>query len=132
MTLCDLDECERPAVSLGLCQGHYQRYLRHGPTFDPSPIRRAVSPVVATCGADGCTGDSYAKGLCSKHYSRQRTTGRLDLDPVVNVQPIGWCKCPNSDPQPIRGFLGFVTLTDVFQCGRCWRGIRPPGDRSAA
>lgn len=39
--MCKLPNCDRPLSTKsakGLCPGHYQRYRKHGPDFDKSPI----------------------------------------------------------------------------------------------
>ncbi len=64
---CSVDECERPAYSLGMCSMHYQRE------------RAANAP---PCLIDGCDRPGCAAyGWCGTHYSRWSKYGTTDDPP---------------------------------------------------
>ena len=67
---CKIDGCDRPALTRGLCNKHYQRWKRIGSAVLP-PRQKAI------CRVRGCERKSHCKGLCEPHYARFRR-GTLD------------------------------------------------------
>ena len=71
--VCTVENCERPAKSLGLCGMHHQRQWRLGATNLPDRPR-------VTCSVEGCPTVAKAQGYCPKHYERLRRHG----DPLAH------------------------------------------------
>lgn len=78
--VCLVEKCDWPAVSLGYCHKHYQRFKRHG---DPLVIKRArrkqEDGTPEICLIDGCGKNVASRRYCSKHYVRFRKHG----DPLI-------------------------------------------------
>lgn len=66
---CIVDGCERESRSRGLCNTHYQRWLRHK---DPAVSLINRSGTKTKCVIPGCNGSSKARGLCKTHYAYYR------------------------------------------------------------
>lgn len=68
---CSSDNCDRPAVSRGLCSKHYQRWKyrskRGGPELPPKLNSQWVE-----CSWPGCDARSHARGLCKRHYYKAK------------------------------------------------------------
>ena len=77
---CSIPECDRPKRTLGWCQKHYVRYLRHGSPHVLKKIVRHESPV---CSLPGCGRPTCARGYCTAHWHRWKRTG----DPMAD-QPL--------------------------------------------
>jgi hypothetical protein len=80
--MCDVEGCERPAYSGGLCEPHYRRRLRTGRVGADLPIGGRVAP--RQCMADGCERIVTERGLCHGHYLRLIRTGSIDADRPVD------------------------------------------------
>ena len=66
---CIVDGCGRMSRSRGLCNTHYQRWLRHN---DPSVSLINRSGKKAECVMTGCHSPAQARGLCKTHYANYR------------------------------------------------------------
>lgn len=75
---CVVVNCDRAVKvkSRGLCNAHYQRFMKHG-TTDARP-----KPVYGPCKVDNCDRIEAKRGLCGTHYSRLRRKGTPDTGPV--------------------------------------------------
>lgn len=62
---CSVDRCENPTKARGLCNKHYQRWLRHGDAT--TRIRYNNS---GQCKIRGCTAPARSRQLCQAHYLR--------------------------------------------------------------
>src|SRR5690349_5844794 len=62
---CNTEGCERPSQGRGMCNTHYQRWLRGDRRA--SGNMRPYNPG-ATCKAPDCESTSKAKGYCGSHY----------------------------------------------------------------
>jgi hypothetical protein len=65
--VCSGPQCERAAVTGGLCSTHYMQ-VRSG--HDLTPIRQ-YKPKGMPCEVDGCARGSVSEGLCRTHYGRR-------------------------------------------------------------
>lgn len=79
---CEVEGCERPRNSRGLCRGHYSRLRKHGtPTPEGQPRlitpNRPVStaPEGRPCSVRGCTTRTRGGGMCSAHQRRKKRHG---------------------------------------------------------
>jgi hypothetical protein len=70
---CSIDGCDHMAQTIGLCQMHYMRLIRHG-TTDVQKKR--------TCSVEGCHKPRAGNGLCAMHYNRMREHGSVESVPV--------------------------------------------------
>lgn len=72
--LCSVFECNRPAVTRGLCENHYMFLRRKG---DPLARDRAErgSRIGATCSVDNCELPVHANGYCKLHNDRVSAHG---------------------------------------------------------
>lgn len=68
---CMASECEREAVSRGLCAKHYRHWQRHGLLSNAMP---------QTCSVSGCDRRASERGWCHGHYLRWRRTGDVRVD----------------------------------------------------
>lgn len=59
---CSVENCERQPRAKGLCEMHYQRFVRHGTTERRIPRR------THWCGVTNCDQVSIGRGLCSSHW----------------------------------------------------------------
>ena len=75
---CNVEGCERPTYSKGLCEMHYRRVLRRGEVGPASVITREK----VMCIAEGCDKVAEAWGYCHGHYQRLLRHG------VVNEKPL--------------------------------------------
>lgn len=68
---CDMEGCDRLAVSRGLCSMHTKRRERGLPLDAGNLGNREYRRTTAGCSVDGCDRLVYARGLCRLHYSRE-------------------------------------------------------------
>lgn len=86
---CELEGCDKPHASRGLCKTHYERWRRHGDDFDQSPI----GPKLRLCEVEGCDLKHFCKGLCQAHYHRMKHAekmgrpGQWSREPAYTVPP---------------------------------------------
>ena len=73
---CAFPGCERLAIAVGLCSGHYA-HKRAG--LELAPLRPAGGASGA-CRFPDCGRDASAKGLCSSHYAQSKRG--IDLRPI--------------------------------------------------
>jgi hypothetical protein len=66
--MCEVNDCERPIYSRGLCEPHYRRQLRTRSVGAEVPV--GERPAAGRCVADGCDRDATERGLCHGHYLR--------------------------------------------------------------
>lgn len=74
---CTVESCDRRYKCSGLCNMHYNRFLRHR---DPLVTKRRPngSYVGVTCSAIGCDTQAQSMGLCYVHYFRRKQLGHED------------------------------------------------------
>jgi hypothetical protein len=60
MTICSIDDCDKPSETRGWCHAHYVKWWRDNSTTG--------------CSMDGCTNSvrTGGRGWCNKHYARWR------------------------------------------------------------
>jgi hypothetical protein len=80
---CNVDNCERQAVTRGWCHAHYQRWARVGDVMADRPLGRRVN---GPCSAPKCPRDAIARQLCRTHYRRFLQHG--DAMPGVPVRVV--------------------------------------------
>lgn len=117
---CSVAGCERKHRSLGFCNAHYQRWLKHGDLMDRAPIKE-LPPPGSTCSEPGCDRKLYAREMCRPHYMKFRSEtgagGRLCSVPGCGrpEQSLGFCRTHYSRH---RRFGHAVDLTpDSCMCG---------------
>lgn len=68
--ICSYDECGKPAVARGLCQGHYVQWRRGAELTHLRPKNPTQM-----CAFSGCRNDNSkgSKGLCGAHYIQMKT-----------------------------------------------------------
>lgn len=77
---CVIAECDLPHYGHGWCQGHYERWRRHGDPDLGRPLQRAQSGL---CVVDGCDRPMRSRDLCDAHYRRLLKYGDVEAhDPV--------------------------------------------------
>lgn len=103
-SLCSIPDCNKPAITRGLCGVHYRRWLAHDAPakFRPCIVQGCTknshhtaggkqkrctthyrawkeqnSPI--RCSIQGCNRAHYGKGLCQKHWTRISANGDLKL-----------------------------------------------------
>jgi predicted GIY-YIG superfamily endonuclease len=64
--VCNVEVCDRKAVSKGMCDAHYRRVLRGGGDLT-TPIGRPQRP--ETCTLEGCEAEYAKAGYCIRHYT---------------------------------------------------------------
>lgn len=62
MVNCSVENCDKSALSRGMCSKHYQHARYHG------VIPRAKTR--PRCSIEGCDHEAHAKGVCIKHYMK--------------------------------------------------------------
>lgn len=77
MRVCSVEACREPHKARGLCNCHYQRFLKTGDAQPDRPIGPSDWPT--HCLVADCDQAPKARGLCMKHYSRVRKYGTPDL-----------------------------------------------------
>ena len=82
--LCNVQDCEKPSWSSGLCGTHYRQFQRGARDHDGNLLReiRAKLPNGAqkpACKIEGCEEEAYALGFCSTHKS-QHWLGIIDAE----------------------------------------------------
>lgn len=71
---CSVDGCNKPRRKFEWCDGHYQRWKKHGDVLADRPLR-ASRPTTGRCVVAGCIRDQVAKERCLMHYKRWRNHG---------------------------------------------------------
>ncbi len=71
MTICRVEDCDRPVKARGWCNRHWLRWWRHGSTDDPRKPERF-------CTVPGCERKHCAKGLCDRHWSMMHKRGTVE------------------------------------------------------
>lgn len=79
---CSVDDCDKPAIKRGWCNGHYKRWWRHG---SPTGGRREKP---SKCDVVGCQNVGQARGWCNTHYQRWLAYGDPSA-PLKRDQSIG-------------------------------------------
>ena len=74
---CNVECCQRPVYSKGMCEMHYRRVLRRGDSGQVEPITREKS----ICVASDCDKDAEAWGYCHGHYQRLLRNGVVGDEP---------------------------------------------------
>lgn len=75
---CIVDDCKKPFLAKGYCQGHYRRYRKGADITAPMRHLREQSH----CGLVFCDEKYFARGLCQAHY--QRTLDGAPINSPVN------------------------------------------------
>lgn len=93
---CSIEGCENPALSVGLCNKHYTKWLRHEANFGPD------------CSVEGCENKARSRGMCLKHYTRwyRASSAEKDEEPFEQVVDDGVARCSIPDceePHRARG-----------------------------
>ena len=73
LTLCLVEECDRPVGCAGYCNMHYLRIRRYG---NPHVNKRSGFPT--HCSIEGCGQPHDSKGFCKLHYMRLRNSGSTE------------------------------------------------------
>ena len=95
--MCEVEDCERPLYSRGLCEPHYRRRLRTGRVGDGVPIGARSTP--QPCMAEGCKRTSTERGLCHGHSLRLIRNGSVDADRPLDRRVNDECSVPNCGRQ---------------------------------
>ena len=93
-TVCLVENCNRPAISRGWCQMHYERWWRKGHT---NPRTRNESP----CAIEDCDRIQVSRGWCDLHYRRWLRTGdpeRLERIRYESDEARFWSKVNRRGP----------------------------------
>lgn len=74
---CDVEGCMRVVTTLGFCEPHYRRWLKHGDPLwgiepKPKPVRTLP---VARCAVKGCEKPASVKVYCWGHYRKWQKYG---------------------------------------------------------
>lgn len=85
---CSIQDCDKRQHALGMCSGHYNRFLRHGDALGGSYAR---DHSYDSCQVDGCERVLYAKGMCHSHYA-QRWRGQ-PVRSVATRVPLAGLTC---------------------------------------
>lgn len=56
----------------GFCNGHYQRWKRHGENMNRGPLAIRATRHSERCTVEGCHAPYHAKGFCKRCYGRHR------------------------------------------------------------
>ncbi len=101
---CRVGACERAARLHGLCDGHYQRWERHGRP-DIAGFAESTSAAMRTraplqpCLAPGCGHGRNSNGLCVGHMRAWQRSGHAEIEawlqalpPAVTAAPHGLCR----------------------------------------
>jgi hypothetical protein len=108
---CRIAGCERSARGLGLCQGHYRRWVKQdrpeldsfAASTDPRWRRQRPNQV---CRVTGCGYGSARGGMCQLHAQRWERAGRPDLD--------AWLADPPTVKQPAAGVTCRIAHCDLW------------------
>ena len=76
--ICRAKGCDKIAVSLGACRGHYSRLCLGKPNALDTPLR--VFNEHALCSIPGCIYPSHAHGYCNAHARRYNANGLVGID----------------------------------------------------
>lgn len=79
-TPCSVPDCQNPARTRGLCNGHYKRLRKLGDPLAGGPV--AAGPAVMKCSVGDCDDSVLSRGWCNKHYSAWKKHG----DPLYHDQ----------------------------------------------
>src|SRR5690606_10858604 len=78
---CSVPGCDRPVKARGLCNGHYQRWLKEGDVLADVPLGELKTRrEPAQCSVPGCDRPVRARGLCNGHYQRLMTHEDVQAD----------------------------------------------------
>ena len=77
MSICTVNDCNRPIHGNGLCNAHSQRLLKHGDVRAHVPIQQRSSDPL--CTVEDCGKKRVAHGLCSSHNWRMKKYGSTEL-----------------------------------------------------
>ena len=103
--ICAVDDCDKPARTAGLCQGHYLRRWRYGDPHGGQHNRSLVDGRAKTevCSVSGCGKPTDSADLCSGHYHRLFRYGDPEFKPAPKQR--GACTLDGCDRQHYgRGF----------------------------
>jgi hypothetical protein len=91
--ICTVESCDRSVYvkSRGLCQLHYNRWLRKGETGD------ARKNGGRSCTIDGCSGRRVANGLCDRHFRPRYQAQRRQAVKAATPRQCGQC----GEPVPV-------------------------------
>ncbi len=123
---CGIEGCGRPAVNLGWCHAHYERWRKNGDVDAATPLRgRAYRrPVGAQCAVKGCEKPRKSREWCAMHYQRWLKHG--DLDFVPEPWPTE-CNTEDCDKKPVARGLCHAHYAKLRRYGNTeWhRPVRP-------
>jgi len=84
-------ECDKKAISRGLCSTHYHRMRRNG-----TVVRQNV-PRSSECSVEGCHKEILARGFCARHYASDyqhplKSIWKLLRSRAIGAYPPEWEK----------------------------------------
>lgn len=82
---CVVSGCVRDSRTSGLCNAHYQRWLKCGDARADVPLRDANVNSGLCKHPDGCLNPAFTTGWCNAHYQRIWKTG--DPGPAGSLMP---------------------------------------------
>lgn len=114
---CGFDPCDRPVMTKGLCNGHYQQRWK-GLALTPLTPRLAAQ---GTCAVDDCSRSIAARGLCSRHAA---TSARMRVNPEeMPALYRSGCMNPNCpETQDLHVDHDHSCCPGNESCGNCVRG----------
>jgi hypothetical protein len=101
MSICTVDDCDKPVDARGYCSTHYQRWQAHG---DPLRVLKPYDGYVKpTCSVDDCDSPALARGWCRKHYQRWKKHGNpliVKVNRDMTLEQRFWIKVDKNGPVP--------------------------------
>lgn len=88
--MCDVPDCETPAIARGWCRRHYGRWYRTG---DPTALRRFYAPT-GTCAREGCGQPIKVQRKRPAKYCSQACYWADATNRVIPDRPCDHCHQP--------------------------------------
>lgn len=100
MRECQVEGCDRSAITRGFCEMHYRRVLKTGKPGPPGPLRER-----GVCRVEGCGEPVDAKDLCHGHYQRLQRGNQVVDTPLRGT--LDSCQVDGCDRKVVSwGFCG--------------------------